>query len=190
MKDTVKNILQVVKSIEPFDEVEEAHTQDVENWIRSTDNIFRISKPDNPPKHLVSYFVILDESNKSMLLIDHVKSGLRLPAGGHVDVDEDPKVTAAREAKEELGLDADFSTPVGDRPLLITVTQTVNGNVHTDVSLWYVIKGDSKVVLDFDRREMNGYGWYTFDEVLKMDISGIDPHMHRFTRKLQQYLLA
>ena len=111
-----------------------------------------------------------------------------MPAGGHVEIDESPAVTVAREAQEELGLDAKFSALTGDQPLMITVTQTVNGNIHTDVSLWYVLTGDSRVDLDFDRREMKGYKWFTFDEILKTNIDTLDPHMHRFVNKLQQML--
>ena len=189
MSNTTRDILNTIESIRPFDDLETLHIQDASNWIRSTtESIYRISKPDNPPKHLVSYFVPVDEARRSLLLIDHVKSGLWLPAGGHVEIDENPAVTVAREAQEELGLDAKFSALTGDQPLMITVTQTVNGNIHTDVSLWYVLTGDSRVDLDFDRREMKGYKWFTFDEILKTNIDTLDPHMHRFVNKLQQML--
>jgi 8-oxo-dGTP pyrophosphatase MutT (NUDIX family) len=189
MINITKAILNVIESIQPFDDLEALHVQDASNWIRTTtDSIFRISKPDKPPKHLVSYFVVVDEARHSILLIDHIKSGLWLPAGGHVEIDESPAVTVAREAQEELGLDAKFSALTGDQPLMITVTQTVNGNIHTDVSLWYVLTGDSRVDLDFDRREMKGYKWFTFDEILKTNIDTLDPHMHRFVNKLQQLL--
>ena len=189
MINITKAILNVIESIQPFDDLEALHVQDASNWIRTTTNsIFRISKPDNPPKHLVSYFVPVDEARRSLLLIDHVKSGLWLPAGGHVEIDENPADTVVREAKEELGLDAKFGKWTDDQPLMLTVTQTVNGNVHTDFSLWYLIKGDSQIDLDFDRREMNGYRWYTFDELLGTDIGPLDPHTHRFVNKLQQML--
>jgi 8-oxo-dGTP pyrophosphatase MutT (NUDIX family) len=39
-----------------------------------------------------------------ILLVDHVNAGLWLPPGGHVEVDEDPGLTARREIQEELGL--------------------------------------------------------------------------------------
>lgn len=56
-----KAILNVIESIQPFDDLEALHVQDASSWIRTTtDSIFRISKPDKPPKHLVSYFVVVD----------------------------------------------------------------------------------------------------------------------------------
>lgn len=188
MNHTVKEILEIIESIQPFDEIETAHIKDAVQWLKTTDNVFRISKPDNPPKHLVSYFVLVDKNDKILLLIDHIKSGLWLPAGGHVEINENPVTTVKREAKEELGLNAEFITPINNKPLFITVTKTINGNIHTDVSLWYVLNGDSGIDLDFDRSEMNGYKWYTFSEVLNTDINKLDPHMHRFVNKLQQHL--
>ena len=131
-----------INTIAPFDELEQEHKLDVLNWIDSGKPLFRISKPDNPPKHLVSYFVLFDEENQSVMLIDHIKSTLWLPTGGHVDVDENPYDTVIREADEELKIKASFETPFGDKPFFVTVTKTINAGIHTDVSLWYVIKGN------------------------------------------------
>ena len=157
MSITRQLIKQSVKSIDPFDDIESTHKLDVLNWIDSGVPILRISKPDNPPKHLVSYFVLLDMTNKSILLIDHIKAKSWLPTGGHVEINEDPIDAVIREAKEELQINASFDTPFGKNPLFITVTKTKNDNVHTDVSLWYVISGSSKDVYKFDTKEMNGY---------------------------------
>lgn len=184
MSITRQLIKQSVKSIDPFDDIESTHKLDVLNWIDSGVPILRISKPDNPPKHLVSYFVLLDMTNKSILLIDHIKAKSWLPTGGHVEINEDPIDAVIREAKEELQINASFDTPFGKNPLFITVTKTKNDNVHTDVSLWYVISGSSKDVYKFDTKEMNGYKWFSFNDILAMDTNLLDPHMHRFVNKL------
>lgn len=179
-------VRRAVAIIQPFDELENKHIQDVLNWIDNGEPLFRIAKPDTPPKHLVSYFVLFDETDNSLMLIDHVKAQLWLPAGGHVEIDEDPRYTVVREAEEELEIQANFDTPFGDTPFFITVTQTVNADPHTDVSLWYVIKGNKRVTLAFDAREMNTYKWFSLDEILATDITKLDPHLHRFASKLKQ----
>lgn len=185
-----KNIVKAaVQTIVPYDAIEIAHKEDVLRWLESDASPYRISKPDNPPKHLVSYFVPFDEASSSMLLVDHVKAGLRLPPGGHVDVDEDPRDTVVREAYEELNIAVSFDTPIGNDPLFVTVTTTRGAGSHTDVSLWYVVRGDAATRLGFDAREMDGYSWLTFDEVLATDIAGLDPHLHRFIRKLRHALV-
>ncbi|MFE4718607.1 hypothetical protein ACFRLW_19610 [Streptomyces sp. NPDC056728] len=40
--------------------------------------------------HLLSYFVVPDNSCGQLLLVAHLKAGLWLPAGGHVESGEDP----------------------------------------------------------------------------------------------------
>lgn len=178
-----QEIYDVVTNIVAFDAIEQKHIDDVLDWIGSGTQLFRISKPDNPPKHLVSYFVLYDKAANKLLLIDHINSGLRLPAGGHIDPGEHPKSTVIREAKEELDINANFETKFGDKPLFVTITKTIGQGTHTDVSLWFVINGDINQKLNFEKREMNGYGWYTPEEILKTNINKLDPQMHRFTKK-------
>lgn len=185
MAETIRPI---IEQIEPFDDIESEHIRDILAWIDSGAELYRISKPDNPPKHLVSYFILFDESNQSVMLIDHVKSGLWLPSGGHVDPGESPLATVVREAGEELQIAASFDTPFSDSPLFVTVTRTVGHGQHTDVSLWYIIAGNQDEQLDYDRGEMNGYRWQKLDDVLATDIHQLDPCMHRFVNKMQKYL--
>src|SRR4051812_36811324 len=95
-------ILKEIKTLKPFDALESEHLKDAIEWVESGANIFRIKKPDVPPKHLVSYFVLIDPAQKSMLLVDHIKAQLWLPTGGHVEPDEHPNQTVKREVVEEL----------------------------------------------------------------------------------------
>ena len=180
-------ILDVVQGIVPYDEQERLHISDAVDWIQGPNDLFRIAKPDNPPKHLVSYFVVFDSKIKKLLLVDHIKANMWLPSGGHVEIDEHPRETVRREAMEELGLVADFSV-IGEAPAFITVTQTRGMGTHTDVSLWYVIAGDSASELNYDPREMRGLRWLDFAEVLAMDDQLLDPHMKRFVRKFKGML--
>lgn len=176
----------MVAGIEPFDELETDHQIDIIGWINSQAPLCRISKPDNPPKHLVSYFILYDETNDLLLLIDHVKSKLLLPPGGHVEPGESPLTTVTREAEEELGVVARFDTMFGKKPLFVTVTMTNGHDHHIDVSLWYVIRGNSRELLAYDQREMNGYTWLSPVEILATPITLLDPQMHRFVRKMQK----
>lgn len=179
MKDIIH---QLVSSIKPFDNLEKEHIENTKIWIENSEEIFRIEKPANPPKHLVSYFVLVDRNKKRILLMDHINAGLWLPSGGHVEKGEHPKKTVEREIQEELNLNAAFIT---NEPFFITQTITVNiGAGHTDVSLWYILSGDSETAIVYDTVEFNGYKWFDYQEILKKDIKYLDPHMHRFTKKL------
>lgn len=177
--DIRSKIHQTVSKIRPLDSLEEQHTRFVLDWIESGSEIFRIEKPATPETHLVSYFVIASPEMDRILLVDHKKAELWLPPGGHVDPGEDPKEAVRREAKEELGIDAEF---LFDEPLLLTVTKTV-GNVtkHTDVSLWYLLKGDLSQVLDYDPNEFHQIRWFRIDEI---PFEKSDPHTKRFIKKM------
>ncbi|MGH7924908.1 MAG: NUDIX domain-containing protein, partial [Candidatus Binatus sp.] len=137
---------EIVAAIVPLDELEREHRDSTLEWIRSGAPIFRTRKPDVPPKHLVSYFALVDERREKLLLVDHELADLWLPSGGHVEPGEDPNATVVRELAEELGLAAEF---MRTDPLFITVTRTVGDDGgHTDVSLWYLLRGDSSRAIE------------------------------------------
>ena len=183
-----KQVLKLIKEIAPHDDLERDHIADAIAWIESGASLYRIQKPDIPPKHLVSYFVLIDPKHKSILLADHIKAQLWLPSGGHVEPNEDPKETVLREMREELNQEAVFLKG-DDKPFFVTVTKTVGLTAgHIDVSLWYLVKGNILDFVDFDRREFNDVEWYSFDEILASSPVIFDPNMHRFTQKLKNYL--
>jgi 8-oxo-dGTP diphosphatase len=184
----VAGIVNEVENIIPYDEIEQNHKQDVRSWLRSGANPFRLKKPDIPPKHLVSYFVIVDPDHRSILLVDHIKAQLWLPSGGHVQLNESPRAAVVREAAEEFHIAATFLRN-NDRPFFVTVTQTVGLTPgHTDVSLWYLLRGSVHDKMQYDRSEFTDVEWYTFNEIIKTDPIIFDPHLQRFTTKLANYL--
>lgn len=168
-----------VLKINPVDPLEARHQQEVLAWIESGADLFRIAKPAVPPQHLVSYFVVTD--GEYLLLVEHKNAGLWLPTGGHVEPDEHPRDTVVREAVEELGVYPEF---VFNEPLFITVTETVGATAgHTDVSLWYVLRGDREEDIKFDRDEFHSIHWFSPDQIPYLQS---DPHMKRFVEKLNR----
>ena len=133
-----------------------------------------------PPKHLVSYFAVVD--GNYILLVDHINAELWLPTGGHVESGEHPKATALREVKEELGIDGEF---LYDKPLFLTVTETVGKTAgHTDVSIWYALRGRRDAELSFDMSEFHTIRWFEKDEV---PIDRTDKNMEKFLRNLYHH---
>ena len=179
-QNTRGEIIDSVSNIKPLDSLEQQHKDDVLSWLRSNQPIYRISKPDNPKKHLVSYFVVFDKANQKILLVDHKNAKLWLPSGGHVEIDEHPAETVRRECKEELNISASF---LDESPMFLTQTKTVGLTAgHVDVSLWYVINGDSDENYQFDTSEFESVAWFTLDQI---PFERSDPHMQRFVRKLK-----
>lgn len=154
-------------------------------WIAGGAPIYRLRKPDVPAMHLVSYFVVIDALRGQLLLVAHRKSGLWLPPGGHVEPGEDPWASVVRECREELGIEASASPIAGEFPLFLTVTQTRGQGAHTDVSLWYVLNAGAHTITSYDQGEFNAIRWLTDEQVFAESAELLDPHMHRFTRKLR-----
>lgn len=170
----------LVRSISPYDSLETDHLRQTLAWIESGAPLFRIQKPATPPQHLVAYFALFDPTHNKLLLVDHKNAGLWLPSGGHVEMDEHPHTTVVREAHEELGVAAHFWW---DEPLFLTVTATVGtARPHIDVSLWYVLRGDCNISLDYDRGEFYGIAWFALDQ---LPLTRSDPHLARFAAKLR-----
>ncbi|MGW0826564.1 NUDIX hydrolase [Streptomyces sp. NPDC002845] len=173
-----------VEGIEPWDELERVHQKTTADWLASGAPVYRTRKPDVPAMHLVSYFVVVDEERRELLLVAHRKAGLWLPTGGHVEPGEEPWAAVVRECREELGIPAVASTSTGARPFFLTVTRTRGQGEHTDVSLWHVLHADVGSITFYDDEEFTAIRWLTPEQVLAEPLTSLDPHMHRFTRKL------
>jgi 8-oxo-dGTP diphosphatase len=166
-----------VVSIRPFDELEEIHQVDALAWIDSGAPLFRTAKPATPPRHLVSYFAVID--GPEILLVDHKSAQLWLPPGGHVEPGEHPRDTVGRELREELGFVAGHNIA---EPLMITCTTTVGLTAgHIDVSLWYVVTAARTQPIAYDKHEFAGVRWFPYSDV---PFHRSDPHLARFLAKL------
>jgi 8-oxo-dGTP diphosphatase len=185
MGPAIEIITAQAKGIVPFDHTEAKHQEDVLTWLASTDDVFRRVPPRIPPQHLVSYFVLRDPADGSVLLVDHRKAGLWLPTGGHVEPGEDPVETVKREAREELGIDAVFASDP-PRPMFVTVTETTGApeHKHTDVSLWFLLSGSRGQTLQPDTGEFVSVRWWTPAEISETEPARFDPHLGRFLAKV------
>lgn len=178
-------VAEIVGGIAAFDDLERAHIDTTLAWLASTDDVFRRAKPAVPPRHLVSYVVLVDPDAGAVFLGRHLLAGLWLPTGGHPDPGEHPLAAARREAGEELGIDAEFDV-VGTDPLFLTVTTTIGAHAgHEDVSLWYVIRGDRTREYTLDPREFSAGRWWDID---RFAVPESDPHFARFLAKLDSAL--
>ena len=164
----------------PGDDLEARHRAGTLAWLTATDDVFRRVKPATPPRHLVSYVVPIDPDDGAVLLVAHRNAGLWLPPGGHVEPDEHPADTAARELREELGVDGAAAEPV-----FLTVTETVGVDAgHTDVSLWFTAAVARGAALTPDAGEFADVRWWSAAEIAAAGPAGFDPHLGRFLAKL------
>lgn len=171
------SIRRELETIRPLDTLEQEHRSDALAWVDSGAPVYRTAKPATPPKHLVSYFAVVDGDH--LLLVDHRNAQLWLPTGGHVEPGEHPRDTVLREVREELGFDPAHAI---EAPLMVTCTTTVGLTAgHADVSLWYVIRAPRDQPLAYDAAELNDVRWFAFSQA---PLERSDPHLARFIRKL------
>ena len=182
-----EEIRRLVAQLVPFDAAEEEHRGEALAWLDSTSDIFRRVKPRTPSPHLVSYFLVIDHDQGNVLLVDHRKAGLWLPTGGHVEPGEHPAATVIREAREELGIEANFSPETGQDPIFLSVTETAgHTDRHTDVSLWFVLSCSTSRRLNPDWREFREARWWTRAEIARASPELFDPHMNRMLGKFDR----
>ncbi len=179
-------LVTLLHQIAPYDALEAEHLATTQAWVASGTPLYRGARADDPPQHLVAYGLLYDAMRQQVLLVDHKKAGLWLPSGGHVEPDEHPHSTVAREVREELDVEAAFYTPAA-LPFFVTVTPTV-GNVarHVDVSLWYLLRGDARRLPWFDAGEFHGVAWFALDA---LPLARCDPHLARAAAKLAAHPL-
>jgi len=173
-------IREEIASIRADDAEEARQLKSALAWVDSGAELCRRAKPDTPPEHLVSYFVVTDETAQALLLVDHKNAQLWLPPGGHVEPGEHPRETVRRELQEELGLALPHEL---GSPLMLSRSETVGLTAgHTDVSLWYWLRIPRQQALRHDPQEFHGLNWFGIDA---LPLARSDPHLGRFVRKLR-----
>jgi 8-oxo-dGTP pyrophosphatase MutT (NUDIX family) len=185
--DARARIHDLVTAVRPLDDREAEDRATILAWVASGASLFRIEKPAVPPMHLAVYFALLDDE-RQVMLIDHVKAGCWLLPGGHVDENEDPRRTVEREAFEELGLAVDFHPGLGDEPVFVSVTRTRGPHSHTDVTLWFALRGDRQAEIQPDPQEFRAVRWFDLDDRAGWASGDFDPEMGRFVNKLSRSL--
>ncbi|HEY5259559.1 MAG TPA: NUDIX domain-containing protein [Rhabdochlamydiaceae bacterium] len=172
----------LISQIQPVDGEEAEQIVLAQNWIDSGAELFRTEKPTTPDPHLVCYFLLIDPEARKVLLVEHKKAALWLPSGGHVEKNEHPKETVCREIVEELGRAADF---LFETPLFLTVRQTAGEkDKHTDVSLWYILRGSVATPYHYDANEFHSIRWF---DPLEIPFGDSDPNMKRLLKKLPPF---
>jgi len=176
-------IYKLIENIKPNDPIEAKQKKKTLAWIASGAEIFRAHKSNIPKKHFAAYFVLLDIKKEKILLVDHKKAGRWIPGGGHIEPNEHPRETIDREIVEEFGISARYLLP---DPIFVSVTNTPEGDTHhTDVTLWYLLAGDSQAKLNYDTREFHDARWFSFD---KTPDNAQQPNLLRFLAKLKKLL--
>ena len=127
-----------------------------------------ISRDENPYTHFCVYFAGYDRETKRIFIGHHIKSGLWLFNGGHLDQGENPEEALEREMGEEWGVKVALNH-IGV-PKLLTITSISNPTKqkctrHYDI--WYFVplsETDFKPDQTLLAKEFYTTGWKTMAE--------------------------
>jgi len=141
-----------------------------------------LTRDENPFSHLCIYFAAYDPTHKRVFMGEHIKSGLWLFNGGHIDKYETLEEALYREMNEEWGVIQKTNIQF---PSLFTLTEINNPKKqickwHYD--LWYMIPFDKKKFHPNEKflaKEFYKWGWKTINvaKLLTQDkatLQGID----------------
>jgi 8-oxo-dGTP pyrophosphatase MutT (NUDIX family) len=126
-----------------------------------------ISRDENIRSHFCVYFAAYDSAKRLVFIGRHIKSGLWLFNGGHIDKNESPSVALAREISEEWGHSVKIGKIGAPKLLTITVIDNLIQSCKTHFDIWYFLplhsdefNPDQKLLA----AEFYECGWKNFDE--------------------------
>jgi 8-oxo-dGTP pyrophosphatase MutT (NUDIX family) len=119
-----------------------------------------------------------------VLLHRHLKQGLWLPPGGHIERDELPHVAAVREVEEETGLrihlhseseaaalTREMACEVVPQPAFILVEDINPFHQHIDFTYFARLPPSAEAWKDGRKvLETNGFNWFSPDELVGADV--------------------
>lgn len=116
--------------------------------------------------HVTGSAIVVSDDGQSVLLHLHKRLGLWLQPGGHVDPGETPWDGAARETREETGIDIPASSE------LAHVDVHAGGRGHTHLDLRYVLR-TPRVDPKPPDGESQDVRWFTWDEAIAIADPGL-----------------
>jgi 8-oxo-dGTP pyrophosphatase MutT (NUDIX family) len=141
-----------------------------------------LTRDEGESDHFCTIFIPIVHSTARVFIGHHIKSGLWIPPGGHIDKGETPQETAVRECKEELAttingadltlIDCSYA-PIMNRP---------NCSRHLD--LWYALTCLRELPFDYDRGEFHEAGWCNIEEAIRLCTR--EAYQHVFVHLAQQ----
>lgn len=123
---------------------------------------------------------VVFNSERKILMILHNKLHVWLPPGGHIDENELPDDAVLREIFEETGIKASIISTRNDLfisnehcrelelPFVILLEDIEGNGAHNHIDMVYLCKAINEELVP-QETEINGIGWFTFEEILKLN---------------------
>lgn len=175
MPSALSDMARVIEAVPRGDAIEAGVLSQCTTLLEQGAPLIRVAL-DRPDPHLLAYLAVTDGTR--LLLAAHRKAGLWLPPGGHVEPGEDPRDTARRETREELGIEAAFIRP---DPVFVSLQGTRGAYPHRDLSLWYLLHAAADQPFNWDKGEFIDLEWFAPDQT---PFDRAEPQLPRFLAKM------
>jgi 8-oxo-dGTP pyrophosphatase MutT (NUDIX family) len=126
-----------------------------------------VSRDENKLTHFCIYFAAYDPDKQLVFIGRHIKSGLWLFNGGHLDKNESAVLALNREINEEWGSSVKIGTINTPRLLTITLIDNPIQPCKTHFDIWYFLAFDSRSFNpdpNLLAKEFHEWGWYDFSQ--------------------------
>jgi 8-oxo-dGTP diphosphatase len=101
----------------------------------------RLTRDENPADHFCVYFAAYDPELPGVFMGEHIKAGLWLFNGGHVDLGEVPAEALRREMDEEWGKGVCVTRVSSPQLLSITlIDNPARQTCRTHYDIWYFVE--------------------------------------------------
>lgn len=125
-----------------------------------------LTKSEGNTTHLGTFFLPINKKTKSIYLVDHIKAGIWIPPGGHIEKDELPISTIRREFKEELNHQL-TKEEIKLFNLSVTSINRPWENCITHYDFWYSVSTE-ELPFNFLKKEFYDGKWFDLEEGLKI----------------------
>jgi 8-oxo-dGTP pyrophosphatase MutT (NUDIX family) len=133
---------------------------------------------DKASNHFTATGFVFNEQAE-ILMIKHKKLGVWLPPGGHIDENELPCDAVVREIYEETGVRVSVVTAAQEvsipadscelpLPMQILLEDIEGNGLHNHIDMIYLCRAEIST-LNPQESEIDGIGWFTLADVLKLD---------------------
>ena len=145
-----------------------------------------VASTPNHERHFTVTGYVINKDRTKILLIRHNKLNKWLPPGGHLEANEIPHEGAAREVREETGLQDIVLVDMGEnnfglkgivdgqipRPYALfyqLIPESKKDGEHIHLDMVYVFEADDASVTNAQLREVSDVQWRTKREILDSD---------------------
>ena len=175
MRSLIYNLIQTMR---PHDKAEQREIEETLSWIDSGANLFHEEQSE---KHLTIYTLFIDSENHRVLLHFHKQKQQWVPSGGDIQPNEHPQMAVHRQVQETLQISPPFLIL---HPFFLSPTKADHpSQQHQNVTLWYLLNGNSEEHLQVDLSKYEESRWFSLDALATIHC---DPNTPRLIEKLQR----